>query len=370
VSSVDNSGLSQPVNPALQPTAPTAPGQTDGAAEVYRRAVQAKPTGFTENPIAAMASGLDRLGGAAARLLGSKHAEGKDGLGPAEERFKAASEAARANPNSLAAKQNQLRTGLQLFQDMQGLAPNDPRRVKVATFLVRLANQVGPDGLRAMGGHGMDVRGLLRLAAHVSSRFGDGAAMQEAFHLEGSLRSTLTQSPQEAQAEREQMMEHMGLSKSARAALANNWSVRMAKPGELPSLDVQDRQMVLAANQRNASLGVLARAWWQENSINNPADRDGFIAAFLKVANQGGFVPLNRKYRELRRMARHQQSTSRTIGSLGGGADAPVFAAANQRGDDESGDMFAALAVFARGGDEHAAVPDSLQPVLHRFFAR
>jgi hypothetical protein len=66
--------MSELQQPSTRPVAPTqAPGtvtpSTDGAAEVYRRAVQAKPTGFTENPIGAMAQAVDKIGKAAGNVF-------------------------------------------------------------------------------------------------------------------------------------------------------------------------------------------------------------------------------------------------------------------------------------------------------------
>lgn len=359
------SNINQPVNPLGPTTSPGSATGTDSAAEVYRRAIEARPTGFTENPISAMASAVDRLGGAASRLLQGRAVEGRDGLSASEERLKAANEAARANPGSPEARRNQMVATLALLRDMRKLAPNDPRRVKVASFAVRLAGELGPEGLRALRAGGLDVQGLLRQAAQISGRFGDGAAMQEAFRLEQLLAGLMPESSADAITARDALMDRLGLSAAARRLLASSWGVRLAGPGELPSLDVEGRTMVLNASAQNASLSVLARAWWQDQSLANPEDRDGFIQAFLKVASQGGV--LNRKFRDVSRMARQELNSSRSIASLGGGVDAPVFAAAQGRGDDESGDMFAALAVFSReGGNE---VPESLAGPLGRFFS-
>ncbi len=355
--------------PAAAPGSATA---NDGAADVYRRAVQAKPTGFSENPIGAMAHAMDRLGNAAGRLVNQRASaamEGQDGLGAAEQRLKAANEAVKANPSSLAARQQQLRAALGLLKDMQGLAPNDPRRVKVAGFAVKLANALGKDGLASMKAQGLDVRGMLSVAARVTSKYGDAAGMQSAFSLEGLLKATKAASPEAAVALRDQLMQKMGLSRSAMSVLLNSWAVREAGPGEIPSLDMDTRTMVLSAQQTNPSFGVLARAWWNENALQNPADKDGFIAAFVKIANQGGFTVLNRKYKELRRMAKQELSSSRSFDAISSGGTAPVLAGRVGTTDsDESGDMFAALAVFSRS-PEGGEVPSGLAEPLSRFFA-
>ncbi|MBC7645384.1 MAG: hypothetical protein H7123_09660 [Thermoleophilia bacterium] len=368
------SDIKQPMNPAAPASAPsTATGPTDGAADVYRRAVEARPTGFTENPIGAMASAVDRMGAAATRMLsgrGGAGLEGRDGLAQAETDFKAASEAVRNNPDSLPAKQGQLVAGLRLLRDMQGLAPNDPRRVKVAGFVVQLANKLGKNGIPGRVS-GLDVRGLLRAAAGVVSKYGDAKSMQAAFELESTLRATLGESPEAALKARDALMDRLGLSKSATQTLLNSWSVRLVNPGEMPSLDIDSRQMAIDASKDNPSLSVLARAWWHDNALNNPADKDGFMAAFLKIANQGGFTSLSRKYKELRRMARLELSHSRQLQTIGTSSDAPVMAAVGQRGGDESGDMFAALAVFSKSpeGQSNAGVPAEMLPVLKRFYS-
>ncbi|MCW2949615.1 MAG: hypothetical protein JWN41_628, partial [Thermoleophilia bacterium] len=174
-------------HPTTAPIAPTqAPSTTtsnvDGAAEVYRRAVAAKPTGFTENPIGAMAQAVDKIGRAAGSVFATKPSEGQDGLADGETKLKAAIAASRANPASLQAKQAALTAGLRLLDQMSGLAPNDPRRLAVSKFVVGLANQLGAAGIPFAQG-GLDVRGLLRVAAQVLSRFGSPADMQAAFGL-------------------------------------------------------------------------------------------------------------------------------------------------------------------------------------------
>ena len=77
--------MSELQQPTTRPIAPTqAPGtvapSTDGAAEVYRRAVEARPTGFTENPIGAMAQAVDKIGKAAGHVFAGKSLEGQHGL--------------------------------------------------------------------------------------------------------------------------------------------------------------------------------------------------------------------------------------------------------------------------------------------------
>lgn len=366
------SEINQQVGTSAPAAAPgTAGAERDGAADIYRRAVEAKPTDFAENPIGAMAHAMDRLGSAAGRLMHGKASaahEGQDGLGASEQRLKAANEAVRANPNSISARHTQLRAALGLLKDMQHLSPHDPRRIKVAAFVVNLANGLGADGLAALKAQGLDVRGLLRLAAQITSRYGDAAGMQSAFGLEQLLKSTMPESPLAAMEVRDKLMQSMGVSRSAMSTMLNTWAVRLTQPGELPSLQMDSRTMVLNAEQHNASLGIMARAWWHDNALQNPADKDGFIAAFIKIANQSSFAVLNRKYRELRRMARHELASSRTMSTIGSGGSAPVVANAVGGKHDESGDMFAALAVFSQT-PEGSHLPGDLAGPLGRFFA-
>lgn len=354
------SGVNQPpVNPAAATQAPGQASQTDGAAGVYHRAVQARPTGFAENPIGTMASAVDRIGKAAGSLLAGKELEGHDGLAAGEERLKRANAAVRANPGSPAARREQLTAALALLRDMHKLAPNDPRRVKVAGFVVGLANQLGADGVR-MRVQGLDVRGLLRLAAQTTSRFGDASGMQAAFSLEQLLSGTMPETSVDAMRVRDELFAKLGLSPSAAKLIAAGWGARIAAPGEPPHMDLSARTLVLDAQQENPSLGVLARAYWHDTSLANPGDKDGFMQAFLKIANQGGFAVLNRKYRDLRRMARHEVTASRTsaVGS----------AVAGPASREDSADMFAALAVFARA-DRGAGLPESVRPALERFYS-
>ena len=351
-----------PVNPSAPTQAPgQAPGAGDNAADFYRRAVQARPTGFAENPIGAMASAVDRIGRAATNMVAGKELEGRDGLAGGEERLKRATAALRANPQSLAAKQEQFKAALGLFKDMEGLAPNDPRKLAIANLLVQLGNGLGAAGLPAAAG-GLDMRGLLRLAAQLTSRFGDAAGMQAAFQLEGMLASSLPGTSVEAMRVRDMLVQQLGLSPGAAKLLAANWAVRIARAGEVPAMDVSARTLVLDAAQQSPSLGVLARAYWHDTSMANPADKDGFVNAFLKIANQGGFAVLNRKYRDLKRMARQEVSTSRVVG----GTSAVPGKASR---DDEAAEMFAALAQFSRE-DGGAGLPDSVRPVVERFYAR
>lgn len=360
------SGVNQPVNPSA-PVAPAAPGSGDAAVDAYQRAVQARPTAFAENPIGAMASAMDKLGRAAGSMLHRAPEPGRDGLAPGERRLMKANQAAQAQPNSLAARQEQLVAALSLLKDMQHLKPNDPRRVRVAGFAVRIANQLGPSAI-PFGAAGLDVRGLLRLAAQVTSRFGDAAGMQAAFTLEGILRSTLTGSSPEALAARDQLMQRLGIGRAAAAAIANGWAVRLTQPGEIPSLDMSSRTLSLNAQLENPSLAVLARAFWHDHELTNPADKDGFVQAFLKAVNSGGTSVLARRYKEFRRMARSELAQQRTVGAVGVGSEAPLVATAPRRGDQEGAEMFAALSVFSHS-DSRDQVPDSLRPPLERFFA-
>ena len=363
------SNVNQPVNPTVAaPGAAIGPSSGDAAVEAYRRAVEAKPTAFAENPIGAMASAMDKIGRAADNLLQKPAVAGQDGLGAAENRLVRANEAARANPNSLAAKQDQLKAAVALLKDMQHLAPNDPRRVKVAGFVVNIANQLGAAGI-PNNIPGIDMRGLLRLAAQITSRFGDGAGMQAAFTLEGILKSSLQGSSVDAVRLRDALIAKFNLSQAAASSLTNNWSVRLTNPGEMPNVDISSRTLSLDAAAENPSLSVLARAYWNDSSLNNPADKDGFMQAFLKIANSGGAMAvLNRKFKELRRMAQQELAQSRVLSSVGASHDAPVIAVSGGRKDDESADMFAALAVFSQS-DEGRSLPESMQPALARFFA-
>ena len=353
--------MSELQQPTTRPVAPTqAPGtaapSTDGAAEVYRRAVEAKPTGFTENPIGAVAQAVDRIGRAAGGVFAGKALEGQDGLVAGEAKLRDAVATMRANPASVGAKQDALVAGLKLLAQMGSLAPNDPRRLSVAKFVVGLANQLGADGI-PFGSAGLDVRGLLRQAAQTLSRFGTPADLQAAFALEGIVKASLPPSTTQALALLDQLMERFGLSQGARAVLAAGWSVRIAHPGEVPNLDVDARTLVLDAAQANPSLGVLARAYWQDQSLRAPQDRDGFMEAFRKVANQSTMGMLSRKYREVRDHARRELQQGR-LGGVG----------AKSATVDESADMFASLAAFSRGGED-AQLPAELRSPLERFYA-
>lgn len=356
--------MSELQQPSTRPVAPTqAPGTVtspaDGAAEVYRRAVEAKPTGFTENPIGAMAQAVDKIGRAAGSVFAGRALEGQDGLAEGEARLKSAIAHVRANPASLEAKQRALTAGVALLREMGSLAPNDPRRLSVAKFVVGLANQLGP-GQIPFDAQGLDVRGLLRLAAQTLSRFGSPADMQASFSLESILKGSLPPTSAVEVALRDELMQRFGLSTHAKAMLAAGWAVRQAGPGEVPKLDMSERTLVLDATQANPSLGVLARAYWQDQTMRAPAERDGFMEAFQKVANQSSFAVLSRRYREVRDHARRELQQSR-LGAVGQGSASPART-------DESADMFASLASFSRSG-EHGDLPDELQAPLARFYA-
>jgi hypothetical protein len=360
--------MSELQQPSTRPVAPTqAPGtvtpSTDGAAEVYRRAVQAKPTGFTENPIGAMAQAVDKIGKAAGNVFAGKGLEGQDGLAAGETRLKAAIAEMRANPGSLEAKQKALLAGLALMEQMGSLAPNDPRRLSVSKFVVGLANQLGPGGIPFSAG-GTDVRGMLRLAAQVLSRFGSPADMQAAFSLESLLKASLPASSATALAMRDELMQRFGLSQGAKGVLAAGWAVRQANPGEVPKLDMSARTLVLDATQSNPSLGVLARAYWHDQSMRAPQEKDGFMEAFRKVANQST-MGLSRKYREVRDHARREMQQGR-IGVIGAAAGAP--SGATGAIVDESADMFASLAAFSHS-DGRGDLPAELRGPLERFYA-
>ncbi len=361
--------MSELQQPTTRPTAPTqAPGtaapSTDGAAEVYRRAVQAKPTGFVENPIGAMAQAVDKIGKAAGNVFAGKAMEGQDGLAAAETRLKAAIAQMRANPGSLEAKQKALLAGVALMEAMNGLAANDPRRLSVSKFVVGLANQLGASGIPFSSAGGMDLRGMLRMAAQVLSRFGSPADMQAAFSLESLLKASMPTSSATALAARDELMQRFGLSQQAKGVLASGWAVRQANPGEVPKLDLSARTLVLDATQSNPSLGVLARAYWHDQSMRSPHEKDGFMEAFRKVANQST-MGLSRKYREVRDHARREVQQGR-IGVLGSASSGVPTGSAGVL--DESADMFASLAAFshAEGGGD---LPTELRGPLERFYA-
>ena len=156
-------------------------------------------------------------------------------------------------------------------------------------------------------------------------------------------------------------MQRLGLSKQTMAMIARGWTVNVAPEGSLPTIDVSARTLSLNALKENPSLGVLARAYWQDSSLMNAADKDGFVEAFMKIASSGGaFGALNRKDKEFKQLARYEVSHSRSFTSTG--------AVSTRSGDtaDESAEMFAALATFARDGGQ---VPPELQGVLRRFYA-
>jgi hypothetical protein len=364
-----NHAMSELQQPSTRPVAPTqAPGttapSTDGAAEVYRRAVSAKPTGFAENPLGAMAQAVDKFGKAAGHVFAGKALEGQDGLAAGETKLKAAIAAMRANPASLEAKQQALQAGLKLLEQMGSLAPNDPRRLSVSKFVVGLANQLGAAGI-PFNMPGTDVRGLLRIAAQVLSRFGSSADMQAAFKLESVLKASLPASSAAAVAVRAELMQRFGLSQGAKGLLESGWAVRLANAGEVPKLDMSARTLVLDATQSNPSLGVLARAYWHDQSMRTPQEKDGFAEAFRKVASHSSMGMLSRKYREVRDHARREVQQGR-IGVLGAPGAAPSGAAGVI---DESADMFASLASFSR--TEHGAgqLPAELSAPLERFYA-
>lgn len=343
----------------------------DGAVDAYTRAVTARPTGFAENPLGAMANAMDRIGRAAGNLISGGEHTTSASMAEAEQRVMRANDTARANPHSLQAKQGQLTESLKLLKEMQnsGVAANDPRRVKLAGFIVQLANTLGPAGL-PQNIPGLDVMGMLKLAATVTSRFGDGAGMHAAFGLEQMLKSVLGGSSVASMQALDKLMEKFGIGNTAAQLIKNGWKVVLVQDGGIPSVDTNSRQISIDASKENASLGVLARAYWNDVTISNPADKDGFMKAFLKIAQQGHMPVLSRKYKELRRMARHQMMSAPTLTSVGN-IDGSSIMSVNRKPkqDDESGDMFAALAVFSHGPDG-TDIPDSLKPALSGFFGQ
>lgn len=313
---------------------------------------------------------MDRIGKAATNMLGAKHPDAPTtAMASAEQRLIRANKAAQANPGSVQAKQGQLTESLKLLKEMQaaGLPANDPRRVKIAGMIVGLANQLGPAGI-PRNIPGLDVVGMLRVAAGVISRFGDGAGMQAGFTLEQVLRSMVSGSSPEALKLLDALVAKFGIDTSVGAMLKNGWKIRLAGNGEAAHVDPTGREMVLDAAKHNASLGVLAKAFWNDVSLNNPADKDGFMRAFLKIANQGHLPVLNRKYKEVRQLARHQLMSNPKLSAMGNAESGSIVTMRRQEKDgDESGDMFSALAVFSQ--TDQSQIPESLHGVLGRFFA-
>ena len=95
-----------------------------------------------------------------------------------------------------------------------------------------------------------------------------------------------------------------------------------------------------------------------------PQEKDGFMEAFRKVANQST-MGLSRKYREVRDHARREMQQGR-IGVIGSSAGAP--SGATGAIVDESADMFASLAAFSHS-DGRGDLPAELRGPLERFYA-
>lgn len=339
----------------------------NGAADAYSRAVQARPTAFAENPIGAMAGAVDRIGRAAGNLRPRGETTAEARAERSQARFAASLQQAGSQPRSVAAKQAALTAGLTALRDLQTTSPSDPRRVRIAQHVVQLANQLGAQGIPTAAG-GLDVLGLLRLATALTSRFGDAAGMQQAFALEQMLKGMLSGSSAEALGLRDELLRRFNIRRAAAQMIADGWKVRLAGAGQLPSVDVSARTISLQASQQNASLAVLAKAFWHDAGLSDPGGKDGFIKAFLKIANQGSVPVLHRKYREVRSMARHTLSATPAVTAVGTGTGAPLVTAARREDEsDEGSDMFAALAVFSRS--DSGQVPESVQPALSRFFA-
>jgi hypothetical protein len=344
------------------PSAPTEvrPGETAG--DAYVRAAKAKPTGFADNPLGAMAQAMDKLGRAAGGAIHKAGEAAGQALQQLQSKFTAAGEAARANPNSLKAKQEYLTSGLALLEK---LPAGDPNRVKLAGFLVQLGNQLGANGI-PFNTPGMDMRGLLRLAANITMRFGDQAGMQAAFGLNALLQTSLGGSSVQAMQLRDQLLAKFQVTSQATQLLNAGWKFELAQAGRQPSVDMSSRTIQLAAEKEQASMAVLAKAFWHDNALNNPADKDGFINAFLKIANAGGFSRLTRKYKEVRALAQHQLATSGRLERVGHGESSVLGVVRKDQHEDEGADMFAALASLKGGSD--ADVPESLQGALAKFF--
>ncbi len=320
--------------------------------------MEARPTGFSGDPIAAMSQAVDRIGKAAGGMVSrGSSMEGRDGLAASESRLVAANQAVKNAPGSEKARAEQFRAALQLFQDMENLAPNDPRRIKVAQFLMKLAGSTGVNGLRSMSFPGMDVMGILRMAAGVVSKFGDPGAMQGAFMVEQMIGGMLPSSDQAAVLLRDQLLQRLGVSQSASAALARNWAFQVAKAGEHPRVNLETRTIVLEAQQSQASMAALAKAFWLDRTLEHPSEKNGFVEAFLKVANGGMFTGLGRKYREVKKLAQREMIASKAIvGTSTGSSSQPK----------EDADMFGALVSFSANNPE-AQLPGSLKGFVDNF---
>jgi hypothetical protein len=371
------SEINHPTTPVAPATGPAAvPASGDAAVDAYRRAVAAKPTNLAENPIGAMATVADRIAKTAGNLVkGSAtagQATGANGvtaeMQSAEQELVKANAAAKANPGSMQAKQRQAVAAARLLAAMGSLPANDPRKVRVATFLVNLGAQLGRAGL-PLTVPGMDMRGVLRLAAAITSRFGDAAAMQNAFSLESILRASVEGSSPEALQLRDQLLEKFGITSPAAQMIKNGWKFRVANPGELPSMRVDTRELVLSASQENPSLGVLARAFWIDAQLRAPGDRENFIREFVRLSNQGSMAMLDRRYKEYRRMAKAELAHNRAMSAVGSSPGTPVVTGGPRQEDDEAADMFAASALWARTDGAGQALPDGMRGLLSRFLA-
>lgn len=357
-----NDGHVKNVRPAA---APVEVQRSGSAADAYRRAAKTRPTNFGENPIGAMALAMDRIGKAAGTIMQKGDGAQQSAIAHGEDKLRAAAAAAQANPKSLKARQEHLKAAATLLRDMQQLAPNHPKRVRLATLVVGLATSLGPNGI-PFNVPGLDMRGLLQLAAGVVSRYGDASGMQKAFGLEQLLRSSLTGSSPEAIVLRDRLFQQFQVSRNAAQIISGGWKVRLTGAGETPQTDVSARTISINAAQTSPSLAAIAKAYWHDTSLRNPANKDGFIEAFVKIANSGSFSILQRKYKEVRRMARHQIMSTPNMSTIGGTGG---VVAVNRRAPrpDESGDMFAALAVFSRT-PEGRELPPAVDDHLQRFF--
>lgn len=357
------------MRPAQPVTPGTGPGKADPAVDAYRRAVQAKPTSFSDNPFGAAARTMDRLGQAAGKFLGRSDAAGAERqqarLGTLEADLAKAASAAKANPNSLQAKQGQLTSAAKMMQALMQSNPKDPRVLKLAGMMVSLANQLGGAGL-PQGAGGLDMLGMLRLASKLVARYGNPTGMQQALGLEKLLASLTGKPTAEALQALTNLAQQAGISKTAMQALLKGWTVRMAAPGTVPDADVAARTISIAASQNSASLAALAKAHWVDQTLQSGSDKDTFVKAFNKVMATGKYADLARKYRQQRKLSESNRRQNQSVQNVGGSEGAMVGSSRKTSVDDEVGDMFASLALYSQGGDG-PDVPDDLKPALASF---
>ena len=333
----------------------SAPGKADPAVDAYRRAIQARPTGFSDDPFRAAARTMDRLGQAAGKLFSRSAAGAQAGnLQALDTRLSQAVAAAKANPGSTEAKQQQMVAAARMMQALQAQNPGDPRINKLAAMLVRLSGQLGPQAL-PLSVPGLDMRGLLGMAAQLVSRFGSPQGMQQAMALEQVLQQGRAAPSAEVLQLLTQIAQQNSISKSVLQALLRSWQVTIAQGNRIPDVDLSARTISINASQMNASLAVLAKAFWIDQQLMNPHSRDGFVGAFLKAINTGKYAELARKYRQQRILA-EANDAARGPGAV-----------ERRSSDDETADMFATLVSYASSDEDLPPLPGPLQEQVDRF---